>query len=134
MPYEELRRRLGALQRFGMRPGLEATRALLRAVGDPQDGLAVVHVGGTNGKGSTAAMIEAGLRAAGRRTGLYTSPHLSRFTERIRVDGDELSRQEAAALGARVFAHAQEHTFFEVATAMALLAFAEAGVDVAVLE
>lgn len=134
MTYLEMLRRLQALQRFGMRPGLEAVRALLHAVGDPHERLAVVHLAGTNGKGSTAAMIEAGLRASGRRTGLYTSPHLSRFTERIRVDGEELAGERAAALAERLFAVPGEFTFFEIATVMALLAFAEEGVEVAVLE
>jgi dihydrofolate synthase/folylpolyglutamate synthase len=134
MSYEEMLQRLLALRRFGMRPGLDGIRALLHALGDPQRALGVVHVGGTNGKGSTAAMIEAGLRADGRRTGLYTSPHLLRFTERIRVGGAEIARERAAALAERVFAVGGEYTFFETATAMALIAFAEAGVDVAVLE
>jgi dihydrofolate synthase / folylpolyglutamate synthase len=134
MTYDELLQRLYELRRFGMRPGLDAIRELLAAVGDPQKQLAVVHVGGTNGKGSTAAMIEAALRASGRRTGLYTSPHLLRVSERLRLDGEELSRARMAELGERVFAVAGEHTFFEVLTAMALLAFAEAAVEVAVLE
>src|SRR3954469_3344618 len=107
-------RRLAALQRYGMRPGLDGMRELLHRVGDPQVGSRVIHVGSTNGKGSTAAMIEAGLRAADRRTGLYTSPHLLRFTERIRIDGDEISRDKAAAVGERVFAAGGEYTFFEV--------------------
>jgi dihydrofolate synthase/folylpolyglutamate synthase len=134
MTYDELLRRLSALRRYGMRPGLESIGALLAAVGHPERGLNVVHVGGTNGKGSTAAMIDAGLRAAGRRSGLYTSPHLLRFTERIVIDGVELERERAAEIGARVLSVAGEHTFFDVATAMAFLAFAEARVDVAVLE
>ncbi|HEY1584102.1 MAG TPA: Mur ligase family protein, partial [Polyangia bacterium] len=126
--------RLVALRRFGVRPGLEGTRALLAAVGNPERDLPVVHVGGTNGKGSTAAMIAAGLRADGRRVGLYTSPHLLRFTERIVIDGVEIGRERAAELAARVLAAAEGATFFEVVTAMALCAVAEAGVDVAVLE
>ena len=134
MTYDEMLQRLAALRRYGMRPGLESIRALLAAVGNPERALAVVHVGGTNGKGSTAAMIEAGLRAASKRTGLYTSPHLLRFTERIVIDGREIDRARVAELAARVLAVAGEHTFFDVATAMALLAFAEARVDVAVLE
>ncbi|HEX9101073.1 MAG TPA: Mur ligase family protein, partial [Polyangia bacterium] len=134
MTYDEMLRRLAALQRYGMRPGLESISALCAALGDPQAGLAVVHVGGTNGKGSTAAMIAAGARADGRRVGLYTSPHLLRFTERIVVDGAELPRERAAELGARVLAVAGEHTFFDVATAMAFVAFAEARVELAVVE
>jgi dihydrofolate synthase / folylpolyglutamate synthase len=134
MTYDEMLQRLLALRRFGMRPGLDSVRALLAAVGNPERGLAVVHVGGTNGKGSTAAFIEAALRASGRRTGLYTSPHLLRFTERIRIDGAEIARERVAALAERVLAVGGEHTFFDVVTAIALLAFRDAGVDVAVLE
>ena len=108
-------------------------RALLARLGDPERRFAAVHIAGTNGKGSTAAMIEGGAaRAAGGRTGLYTSPHLLRLTERIRVDGVELERRRAAELGARVLAAGGELTFFEVVTAMALLAFAARAVDVAV--
>jgi dihydrofolate synthase/folylpolyglutamate synthase len=146
MSYEEMLRRLLALRRFGMRPGLGGVRALLERLGRPEAGLAVVHVGGTNGKGSTVALIEATLRAAGRKTGMYTSPHLLRFTERIRIDGEELAGDAAAALAERVLAASGEGThgdggdgdgeatFFEVVTAMAFLAFAERGVDVAVVE
>lgn len=134
MTYDDMLQRLFALRRFGMRPGLDGMRALLAALGNPERGLAMVHVGGTNGKGSTAAMIEAALRASGRRTGLYTSPHLVRFTERIRVGGDEIGRDEAAALVGRALDAGGEHTFFEIATAAAFLAFAAHAVDVAVVE
>jgi len=137
MTYEEMLRRLVGLRRFGMRPGLDGIRELLERLQPAFAGGTVVHVGGTNGKGSTAAMIEAGLRADGRRTGLYTSPHLLRFTERIRIDGVEISRDGAAHIAEEIFASSKdggEHTFFEVATAMAFAAFARASVDVAVLE
>jgi dihydrofolate synthase/folylpolyglutamate synthase len=134
MTYDEMLQRLAALRRYGMRPGLDAIRELLRRVGDPHVGMRVIHVGGTNGKGSTAAMIEAGLRAANMRTGLYTSPHLLRFTERIRIDGDEITRARAAEVAEAVLAGGGEYTFFEVATAMALLAFDRAGAPTAVLE
>jgi dihydrofolate synthase / folylpolyglutamate synthase len=79
-------------------------------------------------------MVAAGLRADGKRVGLYTSPHLLRFTERIVIDGEELERERAAAIGERVLAAANEATFFDVATAMAFVAFADARVDVAVIE
>src|SRR5690349_20954228 len=104
MTYEEMLQRRASLRRFGRRAGLDGIRALLAAVGNPHERLQVVHVGGTNGKGSTAAMIEAGLRADGKRTGLYTSPHLLRFTERIRIDGAEIARERAGEWAARVFA------------------------------
>src|ERR1700690_1166643 len=74
--------------------GLERIRAVLAALGDPQRAYRVVHVAGTNGKGSTCAMIEAGLRDAGVRTGLFTSPHLVEPTERIQIDGMPVSERE----------------------------------------
>src|SRR4051812_28386822 len=114
MTYDEMLQRLHALRRFGMRPGLDAIRALLAGVGNPERGLGVVHVAGTNGKGSTAAMIAAALHADGRRVGLYTSPHLLRFSERIVIDGAELDRDAVARLAERVLAVAGEHTFFDV--------------------
>src|SRR6185503_8400516 len=77
--------------------GLERIRAVLDALGRPQDRLRFVHVAGTNGKGSVCAMIESGLRAAGRRTGLFTSPHLQEPTERIRIDGVPVSAERFAA-------------------------------------
>lgn len=131
---------LDALQRrarFGMVLGLDGIRRALADLGDPQAALASVHVAGSNGKGSVCAMVEAIARAAGLRTGLYTSPHLSRFAERIRIDGEPISdgafgRALEGALGAR--GSAGELTFFETLTAAAFLAFREAGVDLAILE
>jgi dihydrofolate synthase/folylpolyglutamate synthase len=132
--YAEALEALFRRRRFGVRPGLDGIRALLSALGDPQRKLLALHIAGTNGKGSTAAFAESILRAAGRRTGMYTSPHLLRFTERIRVDGREVAPTEAARLAGRALAAAPEATFFEIATAMAFVAFAEAGVEVAVVE
>lgn len=134
--------RLYARRRFGIELGLEREMALLNALGNPERGLKIIHVAGTNGKGSTCALIESVLRAAGLRTGLYTSPHLIRLNERFRVDGqpitdDELSallwRVEVAAEGLEsLFSHGA--TFFECTTAMALACFRDARADVVVLE
>lgn len=134
MTYRQALERLFELRRFGIRPGLERMHRLLAALGHPQRGLKAIHVTGSNGKGSTSAFAESLLRHGGVRTGLYTSPHLSRFTERIRVGGGEIEEDAAAELASRVFAIAEGATFFEVATAMALLAFHEAMVEVAVME
>lgn len=124
--------------------GLERIRALLRALGDPQNNYRVVHVAGTNGKGSTCAMIASGLQAAGWSTGLYTSPHLVEPTERIRIDGVDLSQaaflevfravhEVAEAMVAR--GDLDMHpTYFETITAMGFLAFARARVEWAVVE
>lgn len=124
--------------------GLERMEALCARLGHPERKYRVVHVAGTNGKGSTAAMIEAGLRTAGARTGLYTSPHLSKFNERYRVDGTPISderfaqviarlqranERQIAELGAR-----RRPTMFETVTAGAFCAFEEAAVDWGVIE
>ncbi|MBV6431396.1 MAG: Folylpolyglutamate synthase [Bryobacteraceae bacterium] len=124
--------------------GLETIRAVLDALGNPHTGPRFVHVAGTNGKGSTCAMIESALRAAGFRTGLYTSPHLLEPTERIQVEGAPVSRDEFVAAfhavhdaAERLFSAGRiEHhpTYFETVTAMGLLIFRERGVERVVLE
>jgi dihydrofolate synthase/folylpolyglutamate synthase len=122
--------------------GLENVTRLLGRLGDPQKSFPSVQIAGTNGKGSTAAMLASILRAAGLRAGLYTSPHLVSVTERVRVGGREISRDEFARHAARVREAAREveresgalPTFFEQVTGIALSAFAEEKVEVAVLE
>jgi dihydrofolate synthase/folylpolyglutamate synthase len=117
--------------------GLERIRAVLETLGRPQDRLRFVHVAGTNGKGSTCAMIESALRAANRHTGLFTSPHLAEPTERIRIDGRPISAERFAQAFDRVHAACalDDHTtYFETVTAMALLVFAEEHADMVVLE
>jgi dihydrofolate synthase/folylpolyglutamate synthase len=130
--------RLEALQRrarFGMALGLTAIERAMDALGRPHDRLAVVHVAGSNGKGSTCAMVESIARAAGLRTGLYTSPHLCRFAERIRIDGSPLADEPfSRALGVVMDRADPALTFFETLTAAAFVAFAEARVDLAILE
>ncbi len=121
-----------------MKLGLDRMVEVCRALGNPQDALQIIHVAGTNGKGSTCAMLEAGLRAAGYRTGLYTSPHLVSPVERIRIDGQPVSEERFAGLFNQVH-HAvagfPEHpTYFETVTAMGWLAFVEARCDWAVVE
>lgn len=126
--------RLIARQRFGVELGLERMQRLLRALGDPLGALPVVHLAGTNGKGSTAATIAAALRAAGHRVGLYTSPHLERFNERIEIVGQPIDDDELGALLDEVLSADEKATFFEVATAVAFLAFGRHELDVAVVE
>jgi dihydrofolate synthase/folylpolyglutamate synthase len=125
-------------QTFGIKLGLDNTRRLLAAAGDPQERLKFLHVAGTNGKGSTCAMMDAVLRAAGHRTGLYTSPHLADFRERIRVDGVMIP-EAAAAEGLTLLREAAarwDHapTFFEIATVLAAWWFAREGVGFVVWE
>lgn len=134
-PYGALLQELVGRGHRGMVLGLERTIAAARALGDPHRDLRVLHVAGTNGKGSVSAMLERVARESGMRTGLYTSPHLVRFAERIRIDGEPIG--EAAFAGAleRVLRDAPpELTFFETLTLAGFVAFRDARVDVAVLE
>jgi dihydrofolate synthase/folylpolyglutamate synthase len=139
MTYAEALARLLALrggEHAGLRPGLERVEALLGALGHPEQRYTLVQVGGTNGKGSIAAMLAAILKADGRRVGLYTSPHLVSFRERIRVNGEAISEASLVdgveALGTLMARF--DTSVFEATTAMALDHFAHEGVDVAVLE
>jgi dihydrofolate synthase/folylpolyglutamate synthase len=135
MSYQELLTYLYGLGRFGMKPGTERISRLLDSLNNPQDSFTSVHVAGTNGKGSTAAFLASVMSRGGYRTGLFTSPHLSRFSERMRVDGCELSEEVILACAERVMGAAPEGTtFFELVTGLAILAFAESGVELAVLE
>ena len=127
-----------SLELFGIKLGLDQIRGLLAALDHPDRAFRSIIVAGTNGKGSTAAMIERALRAAGYRTGRYTSPHLVDIEERICVDGLPISALAFDGTAARVRAAAAAllapPSFFEATTALALDAFREARVDVAVLE
>ena len=124
--------------------GLDRIVRVLEALGDPHRRTRIVHVAGTNGKGSTCAMIESGLRASGRRTGLFTSPHLAEPTERIRINGVPVSAECFSAAFDRVHNAVEQllaanaihlhTTYFETVTAMAFLIFAEEAVDIVVLE
>ena len=120
------------------RLGLDRTRTLLSRLGDPQKGLKFVHVAGSNGKGSTCAMLESILRAAGYRTGLYISPHLQSFRERFQINGRPMSGQRFAAVTERVRTAAEEMddhpSQFELSTAIAMVCFLEEGCDIVVLE
>ncbi len=119
-------------------------RALTARMDNPQSKFRSIHIAGTNGKGSTAAMVESILRHAGYRTGLYTSPHLERINERIRINGDEISDEDFAAAFTRLHQLIEQMlgtgelaahpTFFECVTAMAMDVFAREAVDFAVLE
>jgi dihydrofolate synthase/folylpolyglutamate synthase len=133
--------RLYALSARGMRVGIERMQAGLafRGLGPAELRVPFIQVAGTNGKGSVSAMIEAGLRAAGYRTGLYTSPHLHRFTERVRIDGQPLHAREAARRITELLAWAErsgapELSFFEIGTLLAVEAFRDHRCDVAVIE
>ena len=152
MTYDESVRALLALGRELASPqqahvqkfGLGNIAALSEALGNPHLRIPCVHVAGTNGKGSTAAMLDSILRAAGVRSGLYTSPHLERINERIRIDGADISDEAFAAAWTRVHAAIEgllasgklpaHPTYFECITALAFVAFAQGGVEFAVYE
>ena len=118
----------------GQRPGLDRIRRLLGRLGGPQEKLKFVHIAGSNGKGSTAAMLASVLTAAGLKTGLYTSPHLWRFHERFQVDGVPISDAVLADIAARVLEAAEDETEFELMTAIGMVFFLRSGCDIIVLE
>jgi dihydrofolate synthase/folylpolyglutamate synthase len=135
--YKEAVKSLYDLQKFGIKFGLSKTSNLLKVFGDPHKGRKYVHIAGTNGKGSVAALVASILKQAGFKVGLYTSPHLVRFTERFRINDEEITEERAAHLIEEVqsaFSLEEPPTFFEATTAMALLYFARENVDVAVME
>jgi dihydrofolate synthase / folylpolyglutamate synthase len=136
MTYRELLSRLVSARRFGMKLGLERMRELLDRLGAPDRQLGtVVHIGGTNGKGSTVAMVAALARSAGRRVATYTSPHLSTLRERITIDGELVGEADVVAAAERVAAAGgDELTFFEQITAIAFVIIASRSVDLTVLE
>jgi len=129
---------LNSTQFFGIKLGLENTRRLLAHLGHPEQMLRAIHVAGTNGKGSVCAMMDSILRSAGLRSGLYTSPHLSDFRERIRVDGEMIPQKPVAEELKELhnFCKDWDHspTYFELTTALALGYFARERCDVVILE
>ncbi len=124
------------LERFGIKLGLDVVQELLGRLGNPEKQLKTVHITGTNGKGSTACYIATILEKAGYKTGLYTSPHLVNFTERIKINGLEISEQELCSLVEEIREKSAgiQPTFFEFTTALAFLYFARKKVDIAVIE
>jgi len=139
--YRETVERLFGLHRFGIRLGLENIDRLLGLAGRPRPGKRIVLVGGTNGKGSVCAMLAAIGRRAGLKVGLYTSPHLVSFTERIQIDGERIAPDRVTAIVNELqeklapFRKPEEQiTYFEMVTALAAVHFAENAVDLAVME
>ncbi|MGH8093598.1 MAG: bifunctional folylpolyglutamate synthase/dihydrofolate synthase [Chthoniobacterales bacterium] len=136
--YREALAWLFRTQRFGIKLGLENSRRLFAALEVPSPNERIIHVAGTNGKGSTCALLDSVTRAAGYRTGLFTSPHLITFRERIQVNGKLITEEEAARGLAKIrelVANWQPHpTFFEITTALALDHFRNHEVEIVVLE
>ncbi len=142
MTYDEALEFIRNTQRFGMKPGLHNISELLERMGDPQKKLKYIHIAGTNGKGSTAAFISSILIESGYKTGIFTSPHIQRMTEQIKVNNAEIEKHQFAGLTElikgqieTVLKHGGSHpTEFEIITAMAFQYFYEQCCDVAVLE
>lgn len=134
--------RIHEFNRFGMVLGLDRMEELLRRLGNPQDDLKVIHVAGTNGKGSVSKYLEEGLAACGYKMGLYTSPYIETFNERIRYDGADISDEDLEYYGQKVVSATEamvadgldSPTEFEVVTAIAFLYFADRQADITILE
>jgi dihydrofolate synthase/folylpolyglutamate synthase len=142
MDYKDAISYIHSLSRFGSKPGLERIGELTGRLGNPQNNLRFIHIAGTNGKGSTAAFISSVLTCAGYSTGLYTSPYITRFNERIRINNEEISDSDLAEYTYRVKAvidkmveEGHEHpTEFEIITALSFLYYYEKKCDLVVLE
>ena len=138
MDYREALAYIDGVSWLGSRPGLARVTALLEKLGDPRKELKFVHIAGTNGKGSCAAMTASVLRAAGYRTGLFTSPYLFRFNERMQINGEPIADETLAALVTEIRpiadAMADHPTEFELMTAVALLWYRRERCDIVVLE
>ena len=141
MNYKESVEYIHSLLQFGIKPGLERISMLLSALCNPQDKIKTVHIAGTNGKGSTSTHIANILTAAGHKTGLYTSPYVLSFCERIQIDGESISEESLADAVTKVRTEIEELnekgiviTEFEAITAVAFLYFYETGCDFAVVE
>jgi dihydrofolate synthase / folylpolyglutamate synthase len=133
---EKLLADLFSRQRLGIKPGLERTRDLLLNIGNPHGNFPSVHIAGTNGKGAVCSVISSVLQEAGYRVGLYTSPHLVNFNERIRINGKMISDDEILSIWDKLKSPSDdlEATFYEITTAMAFEYFSEQNVDIAIIE
>lgn len=141
MNYNDALSYIHSLLKFGIKPGFERINALLSAIGDPQEELKVIHVAGTNGKGSTCTMVASALSSAGYKTGLFTSPYVVDFCERIQVDSEYIPHGDLARLTEELKPIADKNeeagfgpTEFEFITALAFLYFKNVGCDYVVLE
>ena len=126
------------LERFGIKLGLDVIKELLEKLGNPQNKFKSIHIAGTNGKGSTACFMDSILRASGKNVGLYTSPHLIKFNERIKVNGEEISDSDLVRLTTQIKEVCEDNnieaTFFEFTTTLAFVYFAEKNIDYGVIE
>ncbi len=142
MNYNEALNYIHESHKFGVRLGLDNIKKLLELLGNPQENLKIIHVAGTNGKGSTCSFISSILKESGYKVGLYTSPFLETFTERIRVDGENIPEEEVAKIVALIKEKIEimvkdgysYPTEFEIVTAMAFYYYNQKEVDFVALE
>ena len=134
MKYNEALKKITSQDIFRVELGLERVRAVLQEFGNPQDSLKCIHVAGTNGKGSTCAMLDSILREAGYKVGLYTSPHIFEYTERIKINGQEISKHDFSKLFEEINEKNIRLTEFEILTVMMFLYFKKNNVDIIILE
>jgi len=139
MTYPETLEYIHSLKQFGVAPGLHRISRLMELLGNPQNNLKCVHIAGTNGKGSTAAMLSTVLRQAGYKTGLFISPYVLEFRERMQINGQMISQEELCAImdevrAAREQVEGEAPNEFETITAAGLLWFSRQNCDVVVLE
>ena len=136
--YEKAVSELASQGKFYINLGLDRIKSILNLLGNPQDKVKVIHVAGTNGKGSTCAMLASVLTQAGYKTGLYTSPHLVDYTERIKVNGQDIPKDDFAEKIFEILELAEKNnihlTEFEILTALAFEYFQEKKADIAILE
>ncbi len=136
MKYEEIINEIGNKRRFSNRPGVDVCKIALDILGHPEENFNIIHVAGTNGKGSVSVMLSEIMSGSGYKTGLFTSPHLMRFNERIRVNGEMISDAKVEEIGNRIIesAYYEMLTYFDVCVLMALVYFAEKKCEVVILE
>lgn len=134
--YEEVLDKIENARRFGNLPGVEVSRAMLHGLGEPQKGMPYVHIAGTNGKGSVCAFLSSTLKEAGYKVGVFTSPHLVDFRERITVNGEMIPKETVTRIGNRLLEEdfGVSPTMFDYCMAMAVLYFKEQQCDIAVME
>lgn len=133
---KELLENLFALRRFGIKPGLERISKILEDVGNPQNKIKAIHIAGTNGKGSISSLLASIYKEAGYKVGLYTSPHLYSFNERIQINGEPISDKDLEPLVIKFLKYADtlNATFFEITTAIAFEHFAKSNTDICIIE
>ena len=134
MNYTEALEKLTSSGMFYINLSLDRIKSVLEKFGNPQRSLNCIHVAGTNGKGSTCSMLDSILRSAGYKVGLYTSPHIFEYTERIKINGQEISKEDFAELFAEVNSKGVQLTEFEILTVMMFLYFQRKEVEVVILE